>query len=79
MSNFHVDRVEEKHVFQYVNIRCFLSCTVMSENQDIWVPSTEGFLKPQLFEKARGKNNMMRIIAFCLPASLLYSQIHGSS
>lgn len=55
MSNFCVDRVEEKHIFQYVNIRCFLSCTVMTENQEIWAPSTEGVFKLQLFEKAKRK------------------------
>lgn len=53
MSNFCVGRVGEKHIFQYVNIRCFLSCTVMTENQEIWAPSTEGVLKLQVFEKAR--------------------------
>lgn len=79
MSNFCVGRVEEKHIFQYVNIRCFLSCIVMTENQDISAPSTERVLKQQLFEKARGKKSIMGITAVCLCAFLLYSQICGNS
>lgn len=66
MSNFCVGRVGEKHIFQYVNIRCFLSCTVMTENQEIWAPNTEGVLKLQVFEKARRYRSRMGITTFSL-------------